>query len=351
MTETKTIRKQLIIIGIIVLLFHVGLSGCVESNLIVKINGPSNGTLNEEFVYNISVQGGIRPYIYEWDLDDDGEYIDSNNETVVFTPTYGGVHVIKVRVTDKNGKQAQANTTLSLPLSESKMVLKNVTYTPSNPVEKEYINFTLILENTGDNVTPVMAFGLNWTHRDGNISSSWRNNLFSLEGHSLNNITLSTGINNTDEGIQSFKIVYYDFQREEEITIKKVDINIEPLPPEIYICMTIGDVVASGEYIEKKTFNAGEIVYVYIEYRNLNHNDIVDMSLSLDVYNQDIIYFSYNKDYEQNQKSDILTAQWNFPTYDDANGNWPSGKYQVDIEILDKLTGKTGTKTIYFTIL
>ena len=64
MTETKVIRKQLIIIGIIVLLVHAGLSGCIESNLRVKINGPSYGTLNEEFVYNASVQGGTKPYIY-----------------------------------------------------------------------------------------------------------------------------------------------------------------------------------------------------------------------------------------------------------------------------------------------
>jgi hypothetical protein len=354
MTETKIIRKQLVIIGIIALLVHVGLSGCVESNLIVKINGPTYGTVNENFIYNVSVQGGTKPFVYEWDLNNDGEYTESINETVVFTPTYGGNHIIKVRVTDKNGKHGDANTTLSLPLTEPKMVLKSVTYSPRNPVEKENINFTLILENTGDDRTPVMALGLNWTHRDGNRSSNWRNNLFSLEGHSQNNITLSTGVNKTDDGMQSFKIVYNDFQGADEITIKQVDINIEPLPPEIYLCITTENVIASGEYPEKKTFNAGETVCAYIEYANVNHNSIVDVNLSIVVHHQEswIIYYSKNKDDKQISKSDILWyALWNFPTYDTSNGNWPSGKYQVDIEIRDKITEKTNTTTIYFTIL
>ena len=204
-----------------------------------------------------------------------------------------------------------------------------------------------------------MLLGLNWTHRDGKVSRSWMDKLFSIEGNSQQNYTVSTGINNTVAGMQSFKIVYLDYNQSKldynqskEITLTIVNMTIKPLPPEIYLCMTTGNVTTLEGYAEKKTFNASETVYLYYEYRNVNHNGVVDINETITVHHQEsgIQYYSKNFDDKRFSEVDSWMRYLNIYTFDDK-GIWPSGRYSVDIGIHDRTTGIKTTKTIYFTIL
>ena len=244
-------------------------------------------------------------------------------------------------------------------LAPANLVLKNVTINPSNPVEKENIYFRLTLENTGDNETPSLTLGLYWTHRDGNVSRSWMNKLFSIDGHSQRNYTLSTGTNNTVAGLQSFRIVYLDYNQSKldynqskEITLTIINITIKTLPPEIYLCLTTNNVRTLEGYTEKKTFNASEIVYIYYEYRNVNHNGVVDINETISVYHQEsgVQYYAKNFDEKRFSEVDSWMRYLNISTHDDK-GIWPSGRYIVDIGIHDRITGIKTTKTIYFTIV
>lgn len=244
-------------------------------------------------------------------------------------------------------------------LTPANIVLKNVTFDPSDPFEKENIFFKLTLENMGDNKTSSIALGAYWTHRDGNVSRSWMNELFSIEGHSQKNYTFSTGTNNTVAGMQSFQIVYIDYNqskldynKSKEITLTIVNITIKPLPPEIYLCITTGNVTDLGFYTEKKTFNASETVYIYYEYTNVNRGGVVNINETINVYHQEsgIQYYSKNFDDKRFSEVDSWMRYLNIYTSDDK-GIWPSGRYSIDIGIHDRITGIKTTKTIYFTIL
>ena len=243
-------------------------------------------------------------------------------------------------------------------LTPANIVLKNVTIDPSDPFEKENIYFILTFENTGDKKTPSMALGAYWTHRDGNVSRSWMNKRFSIEGHSQQNYTFSTGTNNTVAGMQSFKIVYLGYNQSIEMnqsietTLTIVNITIKPLPPEIYLCMTTGNVTALGVYTEKRTFNASEPVYIYFEYTNVNHGGVVDINETVIVRHQESGIQYYLKNFEDQQFSDVDFSMRYLKIYTDEDiGMWPSGRYHVDIGIHDRTTGIKTTKTIYFTLL
>lgn len=346
--------RKLMIIVIVFMMVGVGfLSGCSENkttNLIVKINGPSSGLVNEVLTYNASVQGGTKPYTYAWDLDNDGLYDDSNKDTAIFTTIYGGTHMINLRITDKNGNQKKANTTLILPLTEPNIVFKDVAFSPSNPVEKDNILFNVIIENTGDKNTSIVL-GLNFTHRD-SFRLYEQGDKFTLEGHSQKNVTLFTGKNTTDEGILSFGIYYFDFQELKDVTLKILNIEIAVGSPEIYLATTTSNVEGSGKYNEKTTFNAGETVYVYYEFRDVTHENLTDVRISVDVHHKDtwVNYYQYNDELKQISESTSWLMYHSFTTYDNSSVNWPLGIYQVNIGIQDITSGLNTTKTIYFTI-
>jgi hypothetical protein len=235
-------------------------------------------------------------------------------------------------------------------LTPANIVLRNVTFSPSHPVDNEDIVFTVQLENTGDNATAI-ALGLNWTAENGQYRDPW-SNINELEGHSQQNITLSTGTGTrgeiNGEGNQSFKIVYHDYQQSKDITLKIVDIEIEPGAPDISLAATGLD----NQSIRYQSTFGLEGVYVYYEYQNIKHNGVINTSNTITVYHQEsgVQYYSNSSEDTGPSEADIWMRLPGFNTWGDVNGFWPSGDYYVDIVITDRTTGLTGTKTLYFTL-
>jgi hypothetical protein len=236
-------------------------------------------------------------------------------------------------------------------LKPANVILKNVTYSPKKPVENKTIIFTVALENTGDeNDTSIIQ--LKGTSRDaGSFTTS--SNSFTINGHSQKNVTVSTAKNIINEGAQSFEIgivgpqTNYVFK-----SLQTLDIDIEPGAPEIYFITTASNVITFGNYTEDKTFESGDLVYVYYEYKNINHDNVVELYRTISVTHKTswVGYYNDNKYGERSlSESDDWAAWWPFTTYTYPN-NWPTGEYQVDIGIQDKISGKTTTSTVYFTL-
>jgi cellobiose-specific phosphotransferase system component IIB len=89
-------------------------------------------------------------------------------------------------------------------LTPANIILKDVTFEPSAPVENETIVFTVWLENTGDQ-DETSIIKLNGIDRN-KANYTTQSNPFTINGHSQKNVTVSIEGNIIDEGWQSFDI-------------------------------------------------------------------------------------------------------------------------------------------------
>jgi len=237
-------------------------------------------------------------------------------------------------------------------LSPANVILKNVVYSPLNPVEKENIIFTITLENTGDTNASSNSITLSGFDGDTFLYSS-QSSSFIVNAHSEKIVTVSTGKDKTDEGMKSFKMTMWSStQGYNSILPQTLNINVQPGAPEIYLITTASNVIAASNYTEDITFEPGELVYAYYEFRNVNHDNVVETYQTITVHHKSswVVYFDDNKyDDKKISESDGWVQWWPFYTYTYPN-NWPTGEYQVDIGIQDKITGKTTTSMVIFTL-
>jgi hypothetical protein len=114
-------------------------------------------------------------------------------------------------------------------LTSANVILKNVEFMPSAPVENESIVFTTWLENTGD-LNETCKLNLKGMDRN-NSNYTTQSNSFTINGHSQTNVTISTAENMIDEGWQAFDIgivgpqTNYTFK-----LLETTEIVIEPKP-------------------------------------------------------------------------------------------------------------------------
>jgi len=134
-------------------------------------------------------------------------------------------------------------------------------------------------------------------------------------------------------------------QGEERENTDSSDIEYEP--PKITFITTASDVSTYGDYEEKSSFDVGDAVFVYYEYSKVNHNNKIDAYHTISIHHQDswVSYYSNSFTDKNVDSSDEWCKWWEF----DAN-DFPSGTYQVDIGLLDEISGETTTKTTYFSI-
>jgi uncharacterized repeat protein (TIGR01451 family) len=261
MAETKIRRKQLLVMGIIILLICIGYSGCTD-------------TKNEE-------------------------------------------------------------------LTPANIIIKNISYSPSNPVTNEEITFTITLENTGDkdDFSVITLSGKDIVTGNFTIQSG----SFIIDGHSQKNVTVSTFEHILNEGMQSFEIGITGNQ-----TIRTINIDIQPNDaPEIYYVVTGYVVKLNGTFMEKTTFTAGEVVVLHYLFRNVNHEGVVETFHNITVYYKGALVYSNNESGKSYTTTKTLQGNWPFTVEE----FWPSGEYQIVINIQDKITGLTCSKTIYFTVV
>jgi PKD repeat protein len=112
--------------------------------LVADAGGPYNGYVSESIQFTGSATGGVPPYTYAWDLNNDGTYDDS----VGVNPTYSwgaiGTYTIHLKVTDTTGtnntdsaqvtvneRNSPPNTPSTPEGSESGKAKKELTYSSS----------------------------------------------------------------------------------------------------------------------------------------------------------------------------------------------------------------------------
>ena len=111
-------EKKVPVVGICILLLAIGLSGCTglesndESELNAQIYGSTSGYIDEQLTFYGNATGGLPPYSFIWDLDNDGIYDDAIGETVFFSKHSSqgeGMYTISLKVTDSKGNVTTKN--------------------------------------------------------------------------------------------------------------------------------------------------------------------------------------------------------------------------------------------------
>jgi hypothetical protein len=227
-------------------------------------------------------------------------------------------------------------------LTPANIILKNVTYSPNNPVINDEITFTITLENTGDKDDFSVVTLKGKDRYTGNFTI--RSGSFIIDGHSQKNVTISTAEHIINEGMQSFEIGITGNQ-----TTRTINIDIQPGSPEIYYAVTgyVATLNNNNTYIEDTTFTIGEVAILFYLYRNVNHEGEVQTYHNITISHEGVLYYSDTDEYKTS--TDNETFQVNFPF--NIEDSWPLGEYQIEIEIQDKITGFTITKKIYFTVV
>ncbi len=118
--------------------------------------------------------------------------------------------------------------------------------------------------------------------------------------------------------------------------------------PNIIKVITADNVNTYGDYTEKDTFEIGDTLFVYYEYNKVNHDKIIDVYHTISVHHQEswVSYYSNNYADKNVDESDDWCRWWEIDTED-----FPSGLYSVQIGLLDEISQKSTTETVYFTMV
>lgn len=144
--NVKIIMTTLLLLGAAVIPFALGeeinstketeITNVTNGNLTATINGPESGYLNTPIEFQGSAQGGVAPYIYEWDFGDGTETILIESPTHTYTKT--GSFTITLTVTDSALYEEQETTTTTTITIEKEQIDPTVTIT--QPKKGMYVN-------------------------------------------------------------------------------------------------------------------------------------------------------------------------------------------------------------------
>jgi len=85
-----------------------------ECPVIADAGGPYSGEIDESINLVGSVTGGISPYTYAWDLDDDGYYDDATGQSITKSWSEEGTYYISLKVTDNDGRWDTDDTAVTI---------------------------------------------------------------------------------------------------------------------------------------------------------------------------------------------------------------------------------------------
>ena len=117
--------------------------------LIADAGTSYSGFVNDVIQLSGSATGGVQPYSYYWDLDDDGEFDDSTdqNPTKIWTQT--GSYTISLKVVDDAGKNSTDTATVTIDDREANLFCSgSITLNDIEPGSTQ--TSTITIENTGD---------------------------------------------------------------------------------------------------------------------------------------------------------------------------------------------------------
>jgi hypothetical protein len=114
----------------------------------------------DEIIFEANSFNGQKPYTYEWDFDNDGQYDDATGKVASWTWYLPGVHWISLKVTDSNGKVDTYDTIVGTEFGASKPtkptgetnINANVEYTFTTSVntQSDYWNKVYYMFSWGD---------------------------------------------------------------------------------------------------------------------------------------------------------------------------------------------------------
>jgi uncharacterized repeat protein (TIGR01451 family)/fimbrial isopeptide formation D2 family protein len=91
----------------------------VKCDFTADAGGPYSGDIDEEIQIKGSAADGNSPYIFEWDLDDDGEFDDATGATITHSWSKAGSYIIRLKVTDDDDKTAQDYAVVNIEQGEN----------------------------------------------------------------------------------------------------------------------------------------------------------------------------------------------------------------------------------------
>jgi len=124
----------------------------IDCAFIADAGGPYSGDIEEDITITGSATGGNPPYIYEWDLDDDGIYGALEDETGKVTKFYwmeSGNYDIHLRVTDDDNKKAYDHTIVTIAPGEN-----NPPNKPSTPTGQSHGTIGVLYEYSTSTTDP-----------------------------------------------------------------------------------------------------------------------------------------------------------------------------------------------------
>jgi uncharacterized repeat protein (TIGR01451 family)/fimbrial isopeptide formation D2 family protein len=133
---------------------HVECSDTATVNIsippLVADAGPSKtGFINDVIELTASATGGLLPYTFYWDLDNDGDYDDATGQTVEKTWTIVGTYTIGLKVVDDRGKNDTDTTQVTIKTRTANLAcygsLNWVDISPGDTITGEFT-----VRNTGD---------------------------------------------------------------------------------------------------------------------------------------------------------------------------------------------------------
>jgi uncharacterized repeat protein (TIGR01451 family) len=133
--------------------------------LVANAGGPYSGTVGSSITMTGSAQGGVSPYSYAWDLDNDGQYDDGTGKTVSKSWTTPGTYTIGLKVTDDRGTEDTDTAQVTI---EEQNTAPNAPQTPegatSGTAGEPYTYATKATDSQGDQVR------YQWDWGDGTMS-------------------------------------------------------------------------------------------------------------------------------------------------------------------------------------
>jgi fimbrial isopeptide formation D2 family protein/uncharacterized repeat protein (TIGR01451 family) len=130
-----------------------------------RITGPSSGYVDETLSFKGSATGGVPPYEFAWDLDNDGDYDDATGPDASKSWSTPGKYKISLKVTDKIGQTDTASKTITI---SRKNTPPRTPERPQGETEgrrgKDYTYSTKTTDPEGDQVW------YQWDWGDGNFS-------------------------------------------------------------------------------------------------------------------------------------------------------------------------------------